>query len=512
MSPSIVFPDLQSLLSSQVALAAVSLPFLFAFYTLFVAHRRRQAFKTLHGCKDAHVYPTLDPLASIDFGLTMKRIVEDGTFYQFFKSNFETYGSTWFVSSLLDRILFTNDPENTKAFLTTKAEDYSVGDARGTMGEIMGQGPLTSDDQVWSHARAMLRPVFVKDSISDIERLEEHMQALLMNIPTDGSTTDLKLLFYRYTLDTSTDLLFGESTNLLSRQTDPAQDSFAKNCHLALQEMFFVGSAGPAAFFFRTKAGTEAREFCKKHAMKYVHAAIAEVENEKRGAPPSTRYNFLNELAHETSDPTVLRDNALTMLIAGQDTTASALSNLWFQLARHPKIYAKLAADVATLDGKVPSYDWLKNNTYLRWCVYESMRTYPVTPIKPPRSSNKDTVLPRGGGKDGRSPLFVPKGTRIFDSLWHTSTRQDLWGEDAEEFRPERWEGRMHGWNFTPFGGGARICIGQQFALVETYFVTVRLMQKYPRCENRDPVHAYVPDITGPMAPKNGVKVALFEK
>lgn len=246
--------------------------------------------------------------------------------------------------------------------------------------------------------------------------------------------------------------------------------------------------------------------------MNYVHAALAQVETEKKGAPASPRYNFLVELARETNDPIVLRDNALTMLIAGQDTTACALSNLWFQLARHPKVYAKLSAKVATLDGQVPSYDWLKNSTYLSWCVYESMRTYPVTPIKPPRQSNKDTVLPHGGGKDGMSPLFVPKGTKIAESLWHTSTRRDLWGEDAEEFRPERWDGRMHGWNFTPFGGGARTCIGQQFALVETYFVTVRLMQKYPRCENRDPIHAYVPDITGPMSPKHGVKVALFEK
>ncbi|GAB7341205.1 hypothetical protein MBLNU457_7492t1 [Dothideomycetes sp. NU457] len=497
MSPQIDFPGLKSLLSSQVALVTVSLFLSFTVYTLLAAHRRRQAFKTLHACKDGRTYPTRDPFASIDFGLTIKRVVEDGTFYQFFQNNFQTYGSTWFISSFLSRTLFTNDPENIKAILATKAEDYPGGQVRDTMREIMGYGLPTVDGQVWSHTRTMLRPVFVKDSISDIERLEEHMQALLLNI-SNGSTIDLKPIFYRYTLDTSTDLLFGESTHSLSRQMDPAQDRFAKNCHLALQEMFIVGSAGPAAFFFRTKAGRDAREACKKHVMNYVHAALAQVETEKRGAPAPPRYKFSRRIGSRNQ--------------RSDYTTACALSNLWFQLARHPKVYAKLAAEVATLDGRIPSYDWLKDSTYLRWCVYESMRTYPVTPIKPPRQSNKDTVLPRGGGKDGMSPLFVPKGTKIAESLWHTSTRRDLWGEDAEEFRPERWEGRVHGWNFTPFGGRARTCIGQQFALVETYFVTVRLMQKYPRCENRDPVQAYVPDITGPMSPKNGVKVALFQK
>ena len=504
--------DIESSRTTQLAILTGVLFIVFAIYRQGCIYRRRRALKMLHDCKDASIYPTYEPFAGMDFSLTMKRVFDDGSFFWFFKNNFQTYGSTFFVNSLWQPTMFTNDPENVKAILTTKVQDWPVAEARSALSELLGQGLINVDGQAWNHTRSALRPIFVKDNMSDIDKLEEHMQALLKNIATDGSTIDLKPLFINYTLDTSTDLLFGESTNSLSREMDPDQDRFARSLHLALEEAFLVGNAGPAAVLFRTKAGSKAREVCKKHVSKYVHAALAQVESEKRGGDGPAKYNFLVEFARTTNDETVLRDNALTMLFAGQDTTACALANLWFQLARHPKVYAKLAAEVAALNGQIPSYEWLKNNTYLRWCVYESMRTIPVTPFKPPRQSNKDTILPRGGGKDGKSPLFVPKNTRVVESLWHTSTRKDLWGGDAEEFRPERWDGRLHGWNFTPFGGGPRICIGQQFALVETYFVTVRLMQKFSRCENRDPVHVYVPDVTGPMAPKNGVKVALFER
>lgn len=74
------------------------------------------------------------------------------------------------------------------------------------------------------------------------------------------------------------------------------------------------------------------------------------------------------------------------------------------------------------------------------------MRLYPVTPILPPRVANKNTVLPLGGGKDGRSPLFVPKGTALIVHIYSANRRQEVFGEDAEEFRPERWEDLRPGW------------------------------------------------------------------
>jgi cytochrome P450 len=74
------------------------------------------------------------------------------------------------------------------------------------------------------------------------------------------------------------------------------------------------------------------------------------------------------------------------------------------------------------------------------------MRLYPVTPILPPRVANKHTVLPLGGGMDGKSPLFVPKGTALIVNIHSANRRQEVYGEDAEEFKPERWEYLRPGW------------------------------------------------------------------
>ena len=92
-----------------------------------------------------------------------------------------------------------------------------------------------------------------------------------------------------------------------------------------------------------------------------------------------------------------------------------------------------------------------------------AMRLYPVIPFMPPRVANKDTVLPLGGGKDGKAPLFAPKGTRFIYDFHSVCRRRDIWGEDVDEFKPERWATARPGWNFTPFGGGPRICVGRKY-------------------------------------------------
>jgi len=89
--------------------------------------------------------------------------------------------------------------------------------------------------------------------------------------------------------------------------------------------------------------------------------------------------------------------------------------------------------------------------------------------------------------------------------------RTDFYGPDAEEFKPERWEHLRPGWEYLPFNGGPRICLGQQFALLEASYTTIRLMQKFPRIEPRDE-RPWSEWITLTLASGPGTKVALFEQ
>ena len=204
----------------------------------------------------------------------------------------------------------------------------------------------------------------------------------------------------------------------------------------------------------------------KAALLKDVDADEATAENDDQ-----ERYVFLYELAKHSGNEKELRDQVINTLIAGRDTTASLMSSTLFQLSRRPDVWAKLQAEVATLNGKPPTFDQIKDLKYLRNILNEALRLYPVVPINA-KFANKDTWLPRGGGKDGQSPIFVQKGQMVIWVLYSMHRRADLWGKDSEEFKPERWEGLLPGFNFLPFNGGPRICPGKSvllFALQENH-------------------------------------------
>lgn len=120
-----------------------------------------------------------------------------------------------------------------------------------------------------------------------------------------------------------------------------------------------------------------------------------------------------------------------------------------------------------------------------------ALRLFPSVPVNA-RTAYKTTVLPVGGGADGSSPILIRKGQNVAYCVYVMHRRKDLYGEDAEDFRPERWEEENlplnqesvnAAWGYLPFNGGPRICLGQDFALTEAAYATVRILQRYPRIE-----------------------------
>lgn len=96
------------------------------------------------------------------------------------------------------------------------------------------------------------------------------------------------------------------------------------------------------------------------------------------------------------------------------------------------------------------------------------------------------TTLPTGGGEDGKSPILVRRGEAVGYCVYAMHRRKDLYGPDAEDFRPERWEGSSLnniGWGYLPFNGGPRVCLGQDFALLEAGYTVVRMLQVFPHVE-----------------------------
>lgn len=128
----------------------------------------------------------------------------------------------------------------------------------------------------------------------------------------------------------------------------------------------------------------------------------------------------------------------------------------------------KLRAEISHV-GADPDRNELRNMSYLQNVLKETLRLYPSVAVNT-RTAINDTVLPTGGGPDRNSPVFVPKGSAIAYSVYSMHRRPDLYGMDAEIFRPERWDEDMPmnqdptnaRWGYLPFNGGPRICIGSK--------------------------------------------------
>jgi cytochrome P450 len=157
------------------------------------------------------------------------------------------------------------------------------------------------------------------------------------------------------------------------------------------------------------------------------------------------------------------------------------------RFALHPDIFASLReAVLQDFPGdSQPGFAELKACKPLQHFMNEILRLHPIVPINN-RLCVKDTTLPLGGGADQRSPIAIRAGQSVVFSVYAMHRRTDLWGEDALEFRPSRWDQKTLAWQYLPFMGGPRVCIGQQFALTEAGFLLVRLLKAFDAVEAVD--------------------------
>lgn len=124
------------------------------------------------------------------------------------------------------------------------------------------------------------------------------------------------------------------------------------------------------------------------------------------------------------------------------------------------------------------------------------------------RTAARDTIIPRGGGSDQTSPVLIREGTSIVINLWALQHMPSIWGEDAAEYRPERWDSPPPAWAYLPFSGGPRKCIGYEFAQNTAMYVTARLVQEFEELESADD-RPWVPNLGMTMDSRHGVWVKL---
>ncbi|KAF5250802.1 hypothetical protein FANTH_4074 [Fusarium anthophilum] len=476
--------------------------------------RARRKFREKHGCAPVTCkLPLRDPFFGIDFILKLMRVFKEKRLLETFANDlYKTVGITFLVERGSQQTIFTIDPENIKTVLALKFKDYGLAFRAPLFNPVTGGGMFVSDGEEWAHSRALMRPTFARDQVADLELTNRHVTDLVSKIPIN-TAFNLQELLFDFTMDTGTEFLFGESTDTLCNPTKASQE-FTKAFDLTLKDVAYQARLGPLRRFqgSRSKAH-DAYQVCRSYVEHYVNQAMAlrtsdlAAEVPKENEAKNRHDSLLRQLAGSSISKEKIRAELLSVLIAARDTTSNLLGNLFFILARRPDIWAKIRDEVERMDTNEPTYEQLRHLTYAKYCINESLRLHPPVPSNG-RMAYRDTVLPHGGGPNGDQPIHVPKGSMVNYTVYAMHRRKDLYGQDAEEFRPERWETLRPSWFFLPFNGGPRICLGQQYAITETLLVIMRFAQEFISIQSMDP-KPWTEEIALGCGNANGVHVAF---
>ncbi|KAI9760533.1 MAG: hypothetical protein M4579_001618 [Chaenotheca gracillima] len=496
-----------------------ALIFLLAFRSILRWQDNRR-FAAGHGCKEPRREKPYDVLGVAKVIDSARQIINK-TALTSLTTLFTDYGDTFQSQILNQRVIFTRNTRNLRDILITNFGDYDNSTVRVHLFKpITEHGIFAVDGAAWRAARHVYRNQFSHTrSIVDLQMQENHIQNLINRIPADGSSVDLQPLFLHCMLDITTAFALGESADSLSPHQTADQKDFVDNLLHLKMIMARDGFLGPVSVIY---GKADFHNSCSR-VHRYVERIIARrleqnrVRAQKEGGlaaasekeAPTERdprgYSILGGLTDNTDDMIELRDGVITILIAGIDSVASLLSSTFWLLSRDERVFQKLRTEVIdTVGHEPPTYDQIRSLTYLRYVFNEAMRVVPPVPINA-RTANKRTVLPVGGGQDGESPVFVNKGDRVIFSSYGSHRHFGSFGDDAHDFRPERWEAlKAETLGFIPFNLGPRACPGQHYALAEASNIMVRLLQTFSTIKNRDP-RPWVEHIGLNLSNENGV-------
>ena len=489
----------------SVVIAALSASIVLFSLQKALRYFQRLSIKRRYGCQPPPATLSRDPFFGLDSVYRMLRSVKENRRNLSLKEQLDTYGYT-FQSNLFGKTeVFSADPQNLQAVFATDFRSFGVQPMRLFVFEpLIGKGIMTMDGSHWAASRALLQPIFTRTQITDLSTFNTHVTRLIDLIPKDGSTVDLQPLFARLALDSASEFLFGESLQLLS--SHPSRDA------QTFWQMYSYAQAGVGKrlqlprwnLFTRDKKFWESCAVARGFVKLQVDKALLYSEKE------SERAVLAYGLSKVTQDRDDIRNQLLNVFLPAHDATAVVLTNVFFNLARHHGVWDKLRREILDIHSEQLTFERLKSLTYLQYVIKETLRLYP-TVGSVGRIALRDTVLPVGGGKAGTSPFLIRKGDGLRTSFYALHRRRDIYGEDAEQFKPGRWA-NLHPphWAYLPFGGGPRVCPGQQLGLAQVSYTVVRILQVFQAIEDRDPVTEFIENYKITTESKNGAKVCLI--
>jgi cytochrome P450 len=409
------------------------------------------------------------------------------------------YGDLGYLGALGVHFYLFNHPDLIEYVLVSNNKNFikDKGLRIPSLRKIFGNGLLTSEGEFWIRQRRLAQPAFHREKIATYGQVMVESTERMINNWRPGEMRDIHQEMMHLTLEIVVKTLFGART--LFEKQEVAEAIEVISMYFSSQSAYIL----PLSFL------PTPRQIRLWRAIKKLDGIIHQIIRERResGAEQDDLLSLLLEAQDDDGSRMTdrqLRDEVMTLFLAGHETTALSLSWTWYLLALHPEIERKLVAELKeTLNGRSVTVADLLRLSYLEMVVKESMRLYPPAWIIGREALQNFEI----------NGYTIPRGAQVTVSPW-LMHRDQRYFEQPEEFRPERWASeqirQLPKYAYFPFGGGPRLCIGNSFALMEAKLILATIAQKL----HLDLVPAQtvkpLPSIT--LRPKNGIKIIVARR
>ena len=394
-------------------------------------------------------------------------------------------------------VCFVNRPEYIESILGSDVSDLAKSRDYRPMKSLLGNGLLTSEGEFWRGERQRLQPAFHRERINAYSRVMAAAAEDMAGKWRDGEERDLHQDMMRLTLRIIAKTIFGTDSELnpevVSRSMETAMERYLD---LAWFAIFLPERL--------VNLGNRALRLYLGNLDKMVHDLIESRRKSARDGDGEDILSLLLEARSEDGNEMTdiqVRDEAMTLMLAGHETTANALTWTWVLLSRNPDAARKLHTELDhVLAGKRPQPEDMQRLRFTRNVIRESMRLYP-----PAWGIGREALreISIGGYR-------LPAGTNVYMSQWVTH-RDPRYFDQPDRFMPERWtedfEKNLPRFAYFPFGGGPRACIGASFATLEAALLLATIAQRFHF--ELTPGHPVIPFASVTLRPRHGVLARL---